>query len=1154
MTPENPTIRTTLSWPSAILLLLAGVYGVSFAQVSPTATAARPTPQTLAKYDKNNNGVLDPDELATLQADEARAASAVSTSPGGSPSSGSGEIIELSPFEVTAGDDRGYYASTSLSGTRLNSKLEDLAPSISVVTKQQLLDTASVDINDIFLYEANTEGTGTYTAFSVGRNGDVNDSVQSDPMNANRVRGIDSANISRGGFASNSRIPIDTYNVDQVEISYGPNSNIFGLGNSSGTVNLIQAEANPSRESSSLTLRGDSYGGYRASVDFNRPILRNKLAVRVAGVYESKGFIRKPSADITHRGQLLVTYRPFKLTTIRAGYESYHNYARRPNALTPRDTTTFWNAAGRPTWDPTTQRARVNGVQQTNQEISDATLPSGLLSQGTGFYNRPGFYVDPYGDPFYTVNRTSTTNSPGGANTPVRYLESATDILRLRASTMPLFTTPGISNQSLYDWESVNYVAPNYNKDKADTYQFSLEQFILNTRRQVLATRLSWYLEDVDSYSRNFIGGNSAILFIDVNEKLLDGRPNPYFLRPYLGASEPTIFNRPEVNDNLRAELAYQIDFTRENGRFDNVLRWLGRQRAAAYSEMRLITSGTYRFREQILDDHSWLSLTNRQNNVQARGYFKYYLGDAQGGNIDYAPPALYGLAGNYNFYWFNGQTQQWINEPVVFGETGITPSNRTRREIRSRGLTLQSFLLDERLVTTFGWRNDKNRSRTSSGATVNPATGFIDYTPLNNWNAFTERQGSTKTKGAVLKPFRGWKFIDERAERGSGFASGVFDFLRSVNFSYNESDTFQPAAAAVNLFGELLPDPRGEGKDYGIRFSVFGGKFSASINHYETKQLFTRGGDAGIVATRANRLDFGSDAFNIEDVATTWVTQIHPTWTPEQQRAEVYKFLQLPGGFIENVTSASSVAETQDVTSKGLEIQLNYNPTRNWTTRVTIGQKKTIDSNMSPNIQRYFDERLPVWTTLRIPTDVLPTGGQLAGAGNLWWTTTYGNAGTPRSFYEGVVLAPYKLAVANQGKPRSQIRQWTASATSSYDLRDLFAENKWLKPMRVGGSVRWEDKASIGFYGAAPDADGVIRSLDPTRPIYDKARAYFDFFAQREFRFHRDRIRMLLQFNVRNAFEGGRLQAIGVNPNGAPYNFRIIDPRQFILTSTFSL
>ena len=46
---------------------------------------------------------------------------------------------------------------------KLNSNLADLAASITVVTKQQLDDTGALDINDVFLYMANTEGAGTYT-------------------------------------------------------------------------------------------------------------------------------------------------------------------------------------------------------------------------------------------------------------------------------------------------------------------------------------------------------------------------------------------------------------------------------------------------------------------------------------------------------------------------------------------------------------------------------------------------------------------------------------------------------------------------------------------------------------------------------------------------------------------------------------------------------------------------------------------------------------------------------------------------------------------------------------------------------------------------------------------------------------------------------
>ncbi|MBL9188469.1 MAG: TonB-dependent receptor plug domain-containing protein [Opitutaceae bacterium] len=1135
--------------PLRLILAFGFTAPFAFPQAAP---AGAPDAATLARYDKNKNGRLEADELAALRADEAKTAAAVKTASGSAESSS--EVVQLSPFEVGAGNDRGYYASSSLSGTRLNSKLEDLASSISVVTKQQLLDTAAIDINDIFLYEANTEGTGNFTAFSVGRNGDVNDSVQSDPMNANRVRGLDSANIARDGFAGNSRIPIDTYNIAAVEISRGPNSNIFGLGASSGTVNLVRSQANLTRPTTQVTLRADSYGGYRSSLDVNRPLFGGKLAVRVNALYESKGFERKPSEEITRRAQAMFTWRPFRNTTIRGSYETYHNFARRPNALTPRDTTTFWTAAGRPTWDPVTQRVTINGVLQPTvyPQSQDGNLPAGLISQGTGFYNRPGFFIDHNGPQLYTVNRTSTTNNPSGANTNVRYLESATDILRLRGTTLPLFTTPGISNRALYDWSSINYVAPNYNKDKADIYSITAEQFFLNTQRQILAARVGWYFEDVDNYSRNFIGGNSSILFIDVNERLLDGRPNPFFLRPYLGASEPTIFNRPERNDNFRAEVAYQLDLTRERGGFGNILRWLGKHRAAGYDETRLITTGVYRYREQIIDDHTWLSNTNRQGNVQARGYFKYYLGDATGGNIDRAPPELYGLGGNYNFYWFNGATQQWINEPVVFGETGVQPSNQIRREIRSQGLTLQSFFADDRIVTTFGWRFDKNRSRNSGAASIDPTNGFLNYAPLETWGLFTERQGSTKTRGVVVRPFRGWAGLDRRAE-GGGLAGHFADFVRSLNVHYNSADTFQPAAAQYNLFGELLPDPQGKGKDYGVSFSLLKGKFVAKINKYDNKQQFSRGGDAGIVATRANRIDFGNDAFNLEDVATVWMAQIHPDWTAAQQRAEVYKIMRLPGGFIEEV-STRSIAETQDVSSKGYEIELNYNPTSHWTLRANLARQQTIDTNMSPNIQRYFDERLPVWESVRIPTDRLPDGSQLAGAGNPWWTTSYGSAGTPRGFYEGLVLAPYKLAVANQGKPRSQVREWRFNATTSYSLAGLFPDHRHLRATRVGGSMRWEDKAAIGFLGAAPDADGVIRSLDKSKPVFDKSRSYFDLFVAHQLRFNQNKYRATVQLNVRNVLEGGRLQAIGVNPNGQPYNFRIIDPRQFILTMTFDL
>src|SRR5512135_2585567 len=160
------------------------------------------------------------------------------------------EVVRLSPFEVKA-EANGYYSPNTMSGTRINSNIADLASSITVVTKTQMQDFAMLDINDVFLYAGNTEGTGTYTAGTgtgpADRNGSVQDNVQIDPINSNRIRGIAPANLTLGNIQTMGRVPIDPIDVDSIEISRGPNANVFGLGNPSGTVNLVPAAANLSR-------------------------------------------------------------------------------------------------------------------------------------------------------------------------------------------------------------------------------------------------------------------------------------------------------------------------------------------------------------------------------------------------------------------------------------------------------------------------------------------------------------------------------------------------------------------------------------------------------------------------------------------------------------------------------------------------------------------------------------------------------------------------------------------------------------------------------------------------------------------------------------------------------------------------------------------
>src|SRR5690606_18357671 len=73
------------------------------------------------------------------------------------------DVVTLTPFQVDSTKDQGYFPQNTLAGSRMRTNIADLASSITVVTAQQLEDTASVDINDVFRYEANTEGASTYT-------------------------------------------------------------------------------------------------------------------------------------------------------------------------------------------------------------------------------------------------------------------------------------------------------------------------------------------------------------------------------------------------------------------------------------------------------------------------------------------------------------------------------------------------------------------------------------------------------------------------------------------------------------------------------------------------------------------------------------------------------------------------------------------------------------------------------------------------------------------------------------------------------------------------------------------------------------------------------------------------------------------------------
>jgi outer membrane receptor protein involved in Fe transport len=1065
----------------------------------------------------------------------------------------SDEVVQLSPFQVAAGTDRGYQALNTLSGTRLNSKLEDLGASITVITKQQMLDTASTDLNDLFRFEANAEGTHNYTQFTPNRNGGIIDGVAGDPATANRIRGVGSpisgsgVNIAIGNFSSNARIPMDPYNIDAVEISRGPNSNLFGLGAAAGTVNLVPSKAHLTRPTSATTVRVDSEGGHRFTLDFSRPIVRDVLALRFAAVSEEKEFTRKPSGEQIKRTFGAAQFRPFRNTTLNASFERYENEYRRPNSLMPRDAVTEWKLSGMPTFDPVTQRVTFsNGTSSGPYAVTNENtlLPPGLMAGNS--YGRTIAWIDPTGVSFFTHGRTanpitSGTPSPFTNNSNVRYLQSGTDIMRRKANPFPLFFAPATKDKALYNYEEINFTAANYGYDTAQTLRLEAEQVVLNTASHLVAARAGYFRQDFERTSFSTIDNTDTVIYIDVNSRLLDGRTNPNFLRPFVEAPAPFVNRSPELNDTVNGDLAYQ--FTPRA--FPRWLSWIGVQRFAAHLERNLTDREAYTYGQWISSDNAWVNRANRVGGNQLAQ--RFYIGDAQGANVDYAPATLENLNGNYNLSWFNNLTGQWVNEPTTVDLLSRAATTRNRSELRTLSLTAQNYFFRDRLITTVGWRRDRRRERTSAQAAVNPATGLVTYDAWNTWGAWTDdatgplaaatrasQRGDTKTYGAVLKP------------------------LTWLNLYYNQADSFFPQVVryAMDLNG-VLPNAKGEGKDYGVSFTALKGKLNVKINRYEVLEEGSRAGEIGTLGNRTFRLEGRPENNGVRDANGfyPWALALSNrrfaaqgiTPTAAQSNAAVARIMGVTDEWM-NVFLSAGNGQPQtnglsDVLSRGYEIEATYNPTPNWRIKFTGAQQEAIDAKVGREQFDYWESRLPVWTTAR------------DDEGRLWWNTIPALGGdTPETAYYNSLLSPYLFGVANEGKPRTQVRKYRWSTVTNYS----FTEGR-LKNFNVGGSVRWEDKASIGFYGKAPSTlpgsfNGVILELDPNRPIFDKARFYFDASIGYRLRFADDKVRMSLQLNVRDVFEDGRLQAVGANPDGSIYAYRIIEPRRFIFTASFDL
>ncbi|MEQ9825618.1 MAG: TonB-dependent receptor plug domain-containing protein [Puniceicoccaceae bacterium] len=257
------------------------------------------------------------------------------------------EVYILSPFEITAADEDGYLATSSLAGTRISADLSDIGSAISVYTEEFLEDVGATDNETLLSYSLNTEVGGFRGNFINATSEGIENQNLESPNNNTRIRGLTAADNTLNYYLTD--IPWDSYIVRRVDIQRGANSVLFGLGSPAGIINATTVGAEFDTFGK-IVARVDEHGSGRLNLDYNREVIENTLAVRIALLKDDRKFQQDPAFEDTKRGFASFTWAPEALNSsstsfrVKASFESGESTSNRPRMVAPIDRLSMWLA------------------------------------------------------------------------------------------------------------------------------------------------------------------------------------------------------------------------------------------------------------------------------------------------------------------------------------------------------------------------------------------------------------------------------------------------------------------------------------------------------------------------------------------------------------------------------------------------------------------------------------------------------------------------------------------------------------------------------------------------------------------------------------------------------------------------------------------
>lgn len=508
------------------------------------------------------------------------------------------DVIQLSPFEVKASESTGYLATTSLAGTRINTSLADIGSAVSVVTSEFLRDTGATDSRTLLQYTTNTEVGSLQGNFVGARSGNQDEGNTFTSPNTNtRVRGLTSADNTRNFFITD--IPWESYNMDRVDIQRGPNSILFGMGSPAGIINTTTKTAQ-FRNFGEAEFRFGSYDSNRATLDFNRELVENELALRVIMLRNDDKYRQRPAHSLDKRIFGTVRYEPGAFnrdgmtTALKINAEKGRVRSNNPRVITPVDYVTPWfNNMNKATYDPRRvqdNNPHYNPDQSTfypdNYGQAIATHSNGtpnpfyqpwLGNFAQSFGGLLGFFNPGENTPasvvlseFANIRGIGPSGAiDGGLALPYSRRVSVDSYQQWALDTRQPFSAFGLyKNRTLTDasiFDFYNNLLDGDNKREWQNFNDVSATLSQTFMHQLFGYELAYDRQQYDNGQLQLMTDQKAGIYVDLNSFNMDGSPNTNVGRPFISdagiyGNNATDFDR----ESARLSLFLDYDFNRD--------------------------------------------------------------------------------------------------------------------------------------------------------------------------------------------------------------------------------------------------------------------------------------------------------------------------------------------------------------------------------------------------------------------------------------------------------------------------------------------------------------------------------------------------------------------------------------------------------------